>query len=1329
MFRVAGRPLHRTWILSVLALSALQAVAAEHDNGTTNPEREGARAPIHSPGVAKGKDPDLPAHTTAIDKDLYLRKRDEYIMLRRGLPFPPGEPNPRVLAIRQMQAEQLRQFGFHVQSQFLPGNRQALQNSTSWAPVGPAPIPNGQTNGTSVAVSGRVTAIAVNPTNANTVYVGTADGGLYRSLDGGSTWTALMDAAQTLSIGAIAIDPLNSSTILVGTGDGYDFFGVGVYMITNADGVAPTLTGPFGGSAFDQIAITKVLISPTDDNIVFVSTTYGGAGRDFAVPTTAPSRGLFRSTNFMSGSPTFTKLPITTANSGNRRVTDMMFDPSDPNNLIVNVGGLLNVNGVADGGLYRVTSALGATPAYTQTLNLDNLTNVKFAVNKVGTTVTMLAATAEPNTCTSNAGALRRSTDGGQTWSGPLTAITLGGFCGTQCGYDLPAANDPTTPNTISVGGSGEHTTSVGCPSSTQLLSTDGGNTFKRAENGLHADTQAIAFAPSNPLIVYAGDDGGIFKSTDGGGTWSTLNNSGFSATQFNAITSHPLDRYFALGGSQDNGADMIKSDGTWTLSDSGDGGYAAIDRNASDTYPLFMYHTYYNITNSFIGFGRVSDLADALGQNWTPYGSTAGYNNGIGNDPTVLFFAPMVLGAGNPSALYFGTDRLYRSTDSGITMSVVSQAPLATNQAMSSIAVSPQDDHVRIVGLQNGKVFATTTGSATMTDVTGSMPANFVGQVAIDPNNENVAYATFSGYGLAAGQHVWKNSNLAGGGANWLASGTGIPDVPVDALVIDPLNSNNLYAGSDIGVYSSTDGGNSWNPFGAGLPYVAVFDLNIQSPSRVLRAATHGRGVWEILIPGSAYPALSIGTITASPTSGNGNAYLEPGESGSITMQVINHGIVTATGVTATISTSSSGVTLDNTTSTFPNIAAGASATNSVPFTFDVAQTATCGGALNFTIALSASGAPTLTQPYRLVLGGPAASSPTFPYTGTAAAIPDNTISGVLVPLAVSGMTAPIAKVTLTIGGSSCNTTAGSTTVGIDHTSVAQLQITLISPSGTSVPLTLNSGGFGTNLCNTVFADSATTTFSSTTASQNPYTGTFRPISPLSTFAGETANGTWQLKVVDGYPGDTGNVRAFSITITPAACAAVLAAPQNLQATAASTSSVNVTWSAVTGADHYELYRSSNNAAFALVASPTSNSFSDFGLAATTTYLYKVRAVSATIGTSEYTPIDPATTIIFTDSPLVAGVTAIKAVHLTELREAVNAMRAAVGLAAASFTDPTLSSSIVIKAIHISELRTALSAARTTMRLTTVYNDDPLVAGSTIIKAVHIQEIRDATQ
>jgi subtilisin-like proprotein convertase family protein len=422
-------------------------------------------------------------------------------------------------------------------------------------------------------------------------------------------------------------------------------------------------------------------------------------------------------------------------------------------------------------------------------------------------------------------------------------------------------------------------------------------------------------------------------------------------------------------------------------------------------------------------------------------------------------------------------------------------------------------------------------------------MPNRVVGHVAIDPNNSSTAYATFGGFGVPAGQHVWKTLNLAGGATTWVAAGTGLPDVPTNAFVIDPRNSNNLYAGTDIGVYSSIDGGNSWQPYGTGLPRVAVFGLDIQSTARVLRAATHGRGMWEIAIDGTPSGLLAITNVSIIPgPGGNGNAFIEPGERGQITVQVANNGTAGATGISVTVTSLNSNVALTTATASIADLAPGANGVTSVPLTFEVPSTTPCGAGAKLTISVNWNGAtlPRI-KSVTVGLGAPASTSSTFTYSGPPAAIPDNNIAtGVTVPLTVSGISGSVSSVKLVIDGSSCNATAGSTTVGINHTYVGDLSITLISPSGTAVQLTpINGNVAGVNFCGTTFDDNASTAWTAATTAQNPYTGSFRPFVPLSTFLGETANGTWQLKVVDGGPADTGSVRAFSIVVTGSSCAA----------------------------------------------------------------------------------------------------------------------------------------------------------------------------------------------
>src|SRR6266540_4094821 len=244
----------------------------------------------------------------------YLILRDAYIGRLRGLPY--DRPDARGKAIEEMERQEAAQAATGL-------------SSLTWASIGPAPIPNGQTS-PSTAVSGRVSAIAIHPTNPNIVYVGAAQGGVYRSLDGGTTWTPILDSAQSLAIGAIAIAPSDPTTIFVGTGEANfscdSFFGVGVYRVTNAD-TQPVLAGPFNrnGSSVDVMtgrSISQIAVHPTDANTLFVSTTSGISGVGCRPFSTLPNRGLFRSTNALGATPTFTKLTVASAGD-DRSISDL----------------------------------------------------------------------------------------------------------------------------------------------------------------------------------------------------------------------------------------------------------------------------------------------------------------------------------------------------------------------------------------------------------------------------------------------------------------------------------------------------------------------------------------------------------------------------------------------------------------------------------------------------------------------------------------------------------------------------------------------------------------------------------------------------------------------------------------------------------------------------------------------------------------------------------------------------------------------------------------------------------------------------------------------
>lgn len=845
MRRTRSLPALLPAVLLALALGAPIATAAPRPRAWTPP------APAVAAATAVDEEPDVPRFARGgLEKGEYLRLREAYFRARWDAPF------DRAYRGRLEAVERLR------------GHERALgafAASGYWTSIGPAPLPNGQTTTIATPVSGRVTAIAVHPHDPDIVYVGGAQGGVWRSLDGGASWTPLFDAQATLAIGALALAPSDPGILYVGTGEANlsidSFFGLGLYRIDDAD-TAPVVRGPFnpvptndvlGTGTFTGRAVGRILVDPADPATVFVAVAsgVGGSGADMlgAAPPITALRGVYRSTDATSASPSFTKLTVTATGSiapdttGNRLVTDIAYDPGDAtgNTLVAWVVG--NVT-AGDGGIWRTTNARGAAPVFSQVFSTTtNNAGGSFAVSRAGGTTTMVVGTGESATgtgCVTGSGCLRRSTDGGVTWSGKLAGA--GGFCGGQCWYDNVVAIHPADADVILVGGAAN-----GTCSRVYARSTDGGATFSapgELDVGLHADAHAIVFAPSDANVVYRGDDGGVFKSTDGGGTWTSLND-GLSLTQFEGLDTHPVDPLFTIGGTQDNGTPWYRPDGSWIRADYGDGGYAVIDQNAVDADSVTMYHTYYNASFSVLGFARVTHTANAVDGGWDFFGC-GGTANGISCSNTVLFYAPLVRGPGNPNTLYYGSDRLYRSTNRGETMTVVSQGPIVSGMPISSVAIAPQDDRVRVVGLKNGQVWATTTGSATLANVTGPIPPKFVGRIAVDPTNADVCYVALGGFGLPEGHHVWKTTNLSAPVPSWTAAGSGIPDVPVNAFVVDPLKPDTLYAGTDVGVYQSTDGGASWSPWTTGMPVVSVFGLSLQPTSRVLRAATHGRGLYD---------------------------------------------------------------------------------------------------------------------------------------------------------------------------------------------------------------------------------------------------------------------------------------------------------------------------------------------------------------------------------------------------------------------------------------------------------------------------------------------------
>lgn len=781
-------------------------------------------------------EPDTPAHLLRgrqMDKESYMLHRATNIARLRGVEE--GEdldPALRQSAVAVMQ----RQL-----------TRLAKGGGPTWTEIGPAPIPNGQTVPVTTPVSGRVISIAVHPSNPDIVYVGTASGGLYRSTNGGSSWTAMMENAASLAIGALAIAPSQPDTLYVGTGEPNfsldSLFGVGLYRITNASTATPTIAGPFqqngaAANVFRGRSIAAIRVHPTNPDTVFVATASGLSGIGGITSPTLPARGIYRSTNATTATPTFERLTGLAGNA-NVAVRDIVIDPQNPNLLVAAV-----VATPPNGGLHRSIDALAASPAFTLEEFFDASTTSELTAELA---IRHGAGDADPviYAATGNLGGrVLMSVNSGDTWTQQID----NNFCTPQCFYDIAIAVDPTDSTRVYLGGA---------PAVPFAASTNSGTSFANSASGLHVDSHVIAVAPSNPSIIYFGSDGGIYRSNNNGSTWNVLNNGDFRATQFMSIATHPRDHEFLIGGTQDNGTNHRKPDTSWFRVDYGDGGFATIDQNAVDTTNVRMYHTYYNAP-TLMGYGTVSNIASASDGNWNFVGcQAAGATvNGITCTGSVLFYAPLALGPGTPNTVYYGTDRLYRSANNGTNHTVVSQAPITASVPISAIAIAPNDDNVRIVGQSNGGLFRTLDGSATLADADagGTVPAQYIGRILINPDDNDIVYVALAGY-AGTGLNIWKSTNFLAATPTWTAAATGIPNIPVSALAINPDDANHIFAGTDIGVYHSTDAGANWLPLGSGMPAVPVFGLAFNGPDNPagkgpLRAATHGRGIWEIDIP-----------------------------------------------------------------------------------------------------------------------------------------------------------------------------------------------------------------------------------------------------------------------------------------------------------------------------------------------------------------------------------------------------------------------------------------------------------------------------------------------
>ncbi len=697
----------------------------------------------------------------------------------------------------------------------------------TWKQIGPKPT---STPGDPrYSTSGRVSALAIDPRDNDTVYAGAASGGVWKTQDGGITWIPLTDDQPSLATGSIAIDPKSPDTVYVGTGENTfsasSYYGAGILKSTDGGQTWRNIVGPFL-----RARIGSLVIHPQETNILVAAVgSYGDT------PNTP--NGIYRSSD---AGETWTN--VLTGGQG----TGVVFHPTNPNTMYAALG---TPAGGARNGIYRSEDA-GAT--WRQVGNAGaglpaaNIGRITLAVTR-GAPSNLYASIGDAR---GDLGlGLYRSTDQGATW----TRLSAPEFCG-QCWYANTLDVHPLNPDVILAGGLNI------------IRSIDGGVTWRTLlagsnRVGIHVDQHSFEFTADGKRL-YVGNDGGVWTTADAeepGLNWTHLNQS-LAITQFYAgMAIHPTDPEIGLGGTQDNGPQLYAGSAGWSNQQGCDGAWNVIDQATPSVY-FFTCQQLLRLLRTG-GFGS--------------YQGAQNLQHGLTLTDRVRFIPPFVGDPVTPTRLFFGTFRLYRTLDSGGLWSPISPDLTFGRSTISTIAVSESDTNVIYTGAGDGRIMVTANAgdgaNARWTERVSGVPGRAVTHITVDPLDAGIAYATFSGFPVLGEVRSGRVYRTTDGGATWIDISGNLPNIPVNDIVVDPDLPNTLYIATDAGVLFTRDGGQTWGDAGSGLPRVVALSLVLHRPSRTLRVATHGRSVWDLSLPvASSRPVVaSLTPPTANAGSG----------------------------------------------------------------------------------------------------------------------------------------------------------------------------------------------------------------------------------------------------------------------------------------------------------------------------------------------------------------------------------------------------------------------------------------------------------------------------
>ncbi|MCU0429351.1 MAG: T9SS type A sorting domain-containing protein [Cytophagaceae bacterium] len=701
------------------------------------------------------------------------QKENEYIHFKRWENF----VEPRVYPSGDLGLLSSTYFNFKTYEKKYKNRLRAMrQNAVNWSFVGP---PGNHIDGRN---GGRMNIIRFDPANPSIIYAGAPAGGVWKTIDGGTTWIPLTDFLPLIGCSDIAISPTNTSVLYMGSGDsdGGDTQSIGVFKSTNA-GLTWELTSLQWPKRIGT-QISRVLVHPANPNIVWCFTRYSafkttnggvtwneilqygnfGDIRDAELHPTNPdiiyfvSNEFYRSTN---GGNSFTKIidiPIT----NNRSC--IAVTPANPNYVYV----LKSADNGDMFGLYRSENA-GAT--FTRRSNTPNILGYN-----------------------ENFGS------GNQTW------------------YDMGMAVNTVNPDLV-----------IAC-GVRNFRSEDGGRTWTvatadcyRSDLEMHWDIHDLAFVPGSLTNAFAANDGGIYKTVNTGNCWSSVNHNNVAVNQIYGFGISATDPEVMISGHQD-GATIVHNNGTYRDVIGGDGFEAFIDRTNQD----IMYGQVY-----FGNFRRSNDG----GLNWVSLVDNSGI---IGRGPWSTKWLQDPVDA---ATIWAGYGTIFKSQNYGTTWTRA--AVLPTEEYIVDFCVAPSNNQVIYV-VKNRALYVSRNGGNSWTDrsiILDNFPAA-VSSVSVHDANENHIWITFSGYvdGVKVirsldGGNTWQN--ISNGLPNVSVNCSGI--VPGSA-------AEDIYIGADIGVYFYNNNQASWVPYFNELPHAPVSDIEFFMPQREIRVSTYGRGIWK---------------------------------------------------------------------------------------------------------------------------------------------------------------------------------------------------------------------------------------------------------------------------------------------------------------------------------------------------------------------------------------------------------------------------------------------------------------------------------------------------